>query len=175
LAEAIEQMARLAQQQGKMAGQAGGMIPLMQAAGQSLLQEMRDLARQQRALAQELERMRAQGDITGTEGLAKEAEEIARRLDQGALTRDIVERQEQLYRRLLDAGRTLRGPEADDQKERQSTTARPGNVLVPTGGIPHTGGPRYPYPSWQELQGLSPTQRRAVLDYFRMLNDARRR
>jgi hypothetical protein len=174
LAEAIERMAKLAQQQGAMAGQAGGMLPLMQAAGQSLLQQMQELARQQRALAQELERMHAQGDMSGTDALGKEAEEIARQLERGALTRDVVERQEQLYRHLLDAGRTLRGPEADDQKERQSTTARPGNVRVPTAEIPRTGGPRYPYPTWQELQGLSPTERRAVLDYFRMLNDARR-
>ena len=118
--------------------------------------------------------MRSQGDLSGTEALAKEAEEIARQLEQGALTRDVVQRQEKLYRRLLDQGRTLRGPEADEQKERQSTTARAGNVRLPTGEIPRAGGPRYPYPSWQELRGLSPAQRRAVLEYFRILNDASR-
>jgi hypothetical protein len=174
LAEAIERMAQLAQQQGQMAGQSNGLLPLMQSAGESVMLELRELARQQRALAQELERMRSQGDLAGAEALAKEADEIARQLEQGALTRDVVERQEQLYRRLLDQGRTLRGPEADEQKERQSTTARPGNVRLPTGEIPRAGGPRYPYPTWQDLQGLSPAERRAVLDYFRMLNDATR-
>jgi hypothetical protein len=167
-------MAQLADQQGKMAGQSGGMLPLMQSAGQALMQQLRDLARQQRALAAELERLQAQGDQPGAGELAQEAEAIARALERGALTRETVERQEQLYRRLLDAGRLLRGPEADEEEERQSTTAEPGNVLLPTGQRPTEAGPRYRYPTWQELQGLSPADRRAVLEYFRMLNDARR-
>jgi len=133
------------------------------------------LAARQRQLAEQLERMQAAGSASAAGPLAAEARELARQLENGRLDPRTIQRQERLYRRLLDAGRTLRGPEADDQKERQSTTARPGNVLLPTGEIPRTGGPRYPYPSWQELQGLSPTERRAVLDYFRMLNDARRR
>lgn len=174
LAEAVERMAQLADQQGQMAGQAGGMLPLMQSAGQALMQQLQDLARQQRSLAAELERLRAQGDQPGAGELAREAEAIARALDRGALTRETVERQEQLYRRLLDAGRLLRGPEADEERERQSTTAAPGNVLVPAGARPPAAGPRYRYPTWQELQGLSPADRRAVLEYFRMLNDARR-
>jgi len=174
LAEAVERMAQLADRQGEMAGQAGGMLPLMQTAGQALMQQLRDLARQQRALAAELERLRAQGDQPGAGALAQEADAIARALERGALTRETVERQEQLYRRLLDAGRLLRGPEADDEQERQSTTAAPGNVLLPAGRRPPAAGPRYPYPTWQELRGLSPADRRAVLEYFRMLNDARR-
>jgi hypothetical protein len=174
LAEAIERMAQLADQQGEMAGQAGGMLPLMQSAGQALMLQLRELARQQRALAAELERLRAQGDQPGAGELAQEAEAIARALERGALTRETVERQEQLYRRLLDAGRLLRGPEADDEQERQATTAQPGNVRLPAGRPPSEVGPRYRYPTWQELQGLSPADRRAVLEYFRMLNDARR-
>jgi hypothetical protein len=174
LAEAVERMAQLADQQGEMAGEAGGMLPLMQAAGQALMQQLRDLARQQRALAAELERLRAQGNPPGAGELAQEADAIARALERGALTRETVERQEQLYRRLLDAGRLLRGPEADDEQKRQSTTAQPGNVLLPTRQRPPEVGPRYRYPTWQELQGLSPADRRAVLEYFRTLNDARR-
>ena len=174
LAEAVERMAQLADQQGEMAGQAGGMLPLMQSAGQALMQQLRDLARQQRALAAELERLQAQGDQPGAGELAREAEAIARALERGALTRETVERQEQLYRRLLDAGRLLRGPEADDEEERRSTTAQPGNVLLPAGQRPPEAGPRYRYPTWQELRSLSPADRRAVLEYFRLLNDARR-
>jgi hypothetical protein len=174
LAEAIERMAELAKRQGAMAGQAGGMLPLMQSAGQAMLQELRELARQQRALAAELERLRAQGDLAGAGEMADQAEDIARALEAGTLTRQTVERQEQLYRRLLDAGRMLRGSEEDEQKERQSTTARPDNVLLPPGTRPPSTGPRFRYPTWQELQGLTPAERRAVLDYFRTLNDARR-
>jgi hypothetical protein len=174
LSEAVERMAQLAEQQGQMAGQSGGMLPLMQGAGQVLLEQMRELARQQRALAAELDRLQAQGDQPGAGELADEAEAIARALERGALTRETVERQEQLYRRLLDAGRLLRGPESDDEKERRATTATAGNVLLPSGERPRSAGPRFPFPTWEELQGLSPADRRAVLDYFRALNDARR-
>jgi hypothetical protein len=174
LSEAVERMAQLAERQGQMAGQAGGMLPLMQSAGQLVMEEMQALARQQRALAAELERLQAQGDQAGAGELADEAEAIARQLEQGALTRETVERQERLYRRLLDAGRTLRGPETDEQQERLATTAREGNVRLPPGTRPPAAGPRYPYPGWQELRGLSPADRRAVLEYFRRLNDARR-
>jgi hypothetical protein len=174
LAEAVERMAELAEQQGRMAGQSGGMLPLMQSAGQALLQELQTLARQQRALAAELHRLQAQGDQPGAGELATEAETIARALERGALTRETVERQERLYRRLLDAGRLLRGPEADDEQERRATTATPGSALRPSGERPRDAGPRYRFPTWEELQGLSPADRRAVLDYFRTLNDARR-
>jgi hypothetical protein len=33
-----------------------------------------------------------------------------------------------------------------------------------------TAGPRVRYPTWQELEGLSPDERRMVLEYFRLLN-----
>jgi hypothetical protein len=174
LQEAVERMTELAKQQGAMAWQSGGMLPLMQSAGQAMLEQLRELARQQRALAAELERLRAQGDLAGAGDLAEQAEEIARTLEAGTLTRQTVERQEQLYRRLLDAGRLLRGSEEDEEKERQSTTARPGNVLLPSGARPADTGPRFRYPTWEELRGLTPAERRAVLDYFRTLNDGRR-
>jgi hypothetical protein len=174
LQEAIERLAQLARQQGAMAGQGGGLLPLMQAGGEALMQQLRQLAAEQRALAAELERMRAQGQASGAGAFAEEANEIARRLEQGVLNREIVERQERLYRRLLDAGRTLRSSEEDPQKERVSETARPGNELLPTTrGIPTAGGPRYRYPTWEELKDLSPADRRLVMDYFRRLNAQR--
>jgi hypothetical protein len=174
LQEAIEQLARLAQQQGTMAGQGGGLLPLMQAGGAALMQQLRQLAAEQRALAAQLERMRAQGQASGAEAYAEEANDIARALEQGVLNREIVARQERLYRRLLDAGRTLRSSEEDDQKERVSETARPGNELVPaTPGVPESRGPRFRYPTWEELRDLTPADRRLVMDYFRRLNAQR--
>jgi hypothetical protein len=174
LQEAIEQLARLAQQQGTMAGQGGGLLPLMQAGGAALMQQLRQLAAEQRALAAQLERMRAQGQASGAGAYAEEANEIARALEQGVLNREIVARQERLYRRLLDAGRTLRSSEEDDQKERVSETALPGNELVPaTPGVPESRGPRFRYPTWEELRDLTPADRRLVMDYFRRLNAQR--
>jgi hypothetical protein len=171
LQEAIERMAQLAQQQGAMAGQSGAMLPLMSSGGQSLLRELQALAAQQRQLQAELERLQAQGDMAGAGRLAGEAGEIARRLEEGVLDRDIVERQERLFRRLLDQGRTLRGEEEDEKKERTSETGNQSNVLVPLGRPPADRGPRFRYPTWDELQHLSPADRRLILDYFRRLNE----
>jgi hypothetical protein len=173
LQEAMERMAQLAQQQGAMAGQAGAMLPMLSLGGQMLLQEMQSLARQQRQLQAELERLKAQGDLAGAGQLADEAGEIARQLEAGVLDRATVERQERLYRRLLDQGRTLRGEEEDERKERSSRTGEQENAVVTSGRPPADRGPRYRYPTWDELQHLSPADRRLILDYFRRLNDTR--
>ena len=173
LAEALEQMAQLAGQQGQLSGEAGGLLPMMQAGGDQLMQELQALAAQQRALAQQLERMRAQNELTGMGELAEEADRIAQDLEAGRLNREIVERQEQLFRRLLDAGRTLESDEEDERTERVAESARPGNVLLPSQLDQPVGAPRYRYPDWEELRLLSPEERRLILDYFRRLNRVR--
>lgn len=174
LEEALAKLAELAAQQNALNGQAGGMLPLVPLGGEGLLQELRALAEKQRRLAAELDRLNAQGEISGADQLAEEARQLARQLERGQLDRRTVERQERLFRRLLDAGRTLRGEEPDEEKERKSETARPGNVRLPPALRPQEAGagPRYPYPTWEQLQGLSPEQRRLILDYFRRLNHA---
>ena len=42
-----------------------------------------------------------------------------------------MERQQRLFRRMLDAGRTLQGREEDEKKERQSTTATGDSIHLP--------------------------------------------
>lgn len=173
LEEALERMAQLAEQQGSINSQTGQMQPMLSTGGDQLMQQLRAMAEKQRALANELDRMNAQGDVSGADRLAEDARDIARDLDGGRLDRETVERQERLYHRLLDAGRTLRKDEEDEQKDRVSQTADP-TVLrrPPVGTVPEVGGPRFRYPTWQELQSLSPEERRMILDYFRRLNDA---
>jgi hypothetical protein len=174
LSEALERMAQLAQQQGAMNGEAGSLFPLMQAGGEEVMRRLQALAAEQRALAQELERMRAEGRIAAAGELAEQAEDVAQDLAGGRLDRETLDRQEQLYRRLLDAGRSLQSDEEDRRKERVSETARPGNVRLPGIGVAPTGEARYPYPAWEELRSLSPEQRRLILEYFRRLNRAPR-
>ncbi|HEY7614553.1 MAG TPA: DUF4175 family protein [Gemmatimonadales bacterium] len=172
LAEAMERMAELAKQQGGLGKQAAGMLPMMGSAG--IQQELRRLAQRQRALAEELQRMRGQGDLPGAAELADEAEELARRLDAGRLDRQVVERQERLFRRMLDAGRTLQGTEEDERKERQSTTATGDSVRLPPAlraKLSEENG-RLRVPTWDELQQLSPEERRLVVDYFRLLSES---
>ncbi len=125
-------------------------------------------------MAEELERMAAEEALPGaTEELAEEAEEIARQLESGVVDRQTLERQEQLFRRLLDAGRSLRSEEEDEREERQSETANPDNVRLPPSLDPDAlgVGARYPYPEWDQLRRFSPEERRLILDYFRRLND----
>jgi hypothetical protein len=172
LEEALEKMAQLAQQQGGLGRQGAGLLPM---AGSSAVQaQLQRMAARQRALAQELERLRGQGDMPGAGQMAEEAKELARRLEAGRLDRSVVDRQERLFRRMLDAGRTLQGREEDQKKERQSTTATDDSVHLPPAlrARLQGDGDRLRVPSWEELQQLSPGERRLVVDYFRRLSDS---
>ncbi|RPJ62634.1 MAG: hypothetical protein EHM24_25725, partial [Acidobacteria bacterium] len=156
LAEAMERMAQLAQQQGGLGQQGAGLLPM--AGSGAIREQLRQLGARQRALAQELERMRGEGNMPGAGELADEAKELARRLEAGRLDRQVVERQERLFRRMLDAGRTLQGREEDEQKERQSTTATEDSVRLPPAlrARLEQDGDRLRVPTWEELQQLSP-------------------
>ncbi|HYC32563.1 MAG TPA: hypothetical protein VEB59_09780 [Gemmatimonadales bacterium] len=172
LAEALERMAELAKQQGALGQRGQGLLPM--AGSGAMREQLRQLGAKQRALAQELERMRGRGDIPGAGELSDEASELARRLEAGRLDRQVVERQERLFRRMLDAGRTLQGREEDQEKERQSTTAQDDSVRLPPAlraRLADEDG-RLRVPSWEELQRLSPEERRLVVDYFRRLSES---
>jgi len=171
--EAVEQLARMAQQQQGMNGDAQGLLPMMGMGGDAMMQRLRELANRQRQLAEQLERLQAGGDAGAAGALAQEARELARQLEAGRLDRRTVERQERLYRKLLDAGRSLSGEEPDEQKQRTSRSATGDSVHIPAALLPGaTGtGPRVRYPTWDELTGLTPEQRRMVLEYFRRLNE----
>jgi hypothetical protein len=172
LAEAMERMAELAKQQGGLGQEAAGMLPMMGSAG--IQQELRRLAERQRGLAQELQRLAGQGNMPGAGELADEAQELARRIEAGRLDRQVVERQERLFRRMLDAGRTMQGTEEDERKERQSTTAAGDSVRLPPALRARLTGEngRLRVPTWDELQQLSPEERRLVVDYFRLLSES---
>ena len=171
--EAMEQLARMAQQQQGMNGDAQGLLPMMGAGGDAMMQRIRELANRQRQLAEQLERLQAGGDAGAAGALAQEARELARQLEAGRLDRRTIERQERLYRKLLDAGRSLSGEEPDEQKQRTSRSATGDSVHTPAALLPGaTGtGPKVRYPTWDELTGLTPEQRRMVLEYFRRLNE----
>jgi hypothetical protein len=104
--------------------------------------------------------------------MADEARELSRRLEAGRLDRQIVERQQRLFRRMLDAGRTLQGREEDERKERQSTTATEDSVHLPPAlrARLQTDERGLRVPTWEELQQFSPEERRLVVDYFRRLS-----
>ena len=170
--EAMEQMSQMAQQQGQLGQQSGGMLPMMgQQGGAQMQEQLRALGAQQRALAERLERMRAGGQIPGASEMSQEAKELARTLEAGRLDRQTVERQERLFRRMLDAGRTLQGQEEDEKQERQSTAATDDSIRLPPALRSRIiqGESALRLPTWEELQALSPDDRRRVVEYFRRL------
>ncbi|MEO7136530.1 MAG: hypothetical protein ABI037_02320, partial [Gemmatimonadales bacterium] len=170
LAEALEQLAKLAQQQGGLGQQGAGLLS-MSGSG-ALREQLQRLAARQRALAQEMEKLRGQGSLPGAGDMADEAAQLARKLESGRLERQTVERQQRLFRRMLDAGRTLQGREEDEKKERQSTTASSDSIRLPAAlrARLEDENRRLRVPTWEELQQLSPEERRLVVDYFRRLS-----
>jgi hypothetical protein len=166
-AEAMERMTRLAQQQGQLSQDANGLLPLM--GNNAVQQQLQALAARQRALAQELDRLRAQGEAD-TKPMGDEARDLARQLERGRLDRETVARQERLFRRMLDAGRTLQGEEEDERKERESEAARDAVPRLPPGlRAELLGRDGIRLPTWDQLQRLSPEERRLVTEYFRRL------
>ena len=108
--EALEQLGQLAEQQGEVNSQSGGVSP--GGLTEALLQQMQQIGAQQRGIAQELrnldQSLGPRGQVLGElEKLADEAEDIADQLQAGRLDEELLERQGQLFKRLLDAGRTL--------------------------------------------------------------------
>ncbi|HTS89516.1 MAG TPA: DUF4175 family protein [Gemmatimonadales bacterium] len=171
LQEAMEQMAQMAQQQGQIGQQAGGLLPQMGQGAGLIQQQLRALAAQQRALSEQLERMRAGGQIPGAADMAGEAKDLARTMEAGRLDRQTVERQERLFRRMLDAGRTLQGQEQDQNQRRTSTPATDDSVHLPPALQLRESDPALRMPSWDELQQLSPEDRRRAVEYFRRLSE----
>jgi hypothetical protein len=76
---------------------------------------------------------------------------------------------------MLDAGRTLQGEEKDEKQERQSTTGKDDSLhLPPALRRLNDGDALLRYPSWEELQTLSPEERRQVVEYFRRLAESKK-
>lgn len=144
---------------------------MMDEGGEGSMQQMLQLAMQQRAIAQQLERMQAGGQMPGAGELAREAKEISRNLESGRVSPETAERQERLFRRMLDAGRSLEGDAPDERKERQSEAARAADGRLPPEleARLRRGEGDVPLPSWELLQQLRPEDRRRVLEYFRRL------
>jgi hypothetical protein len=171
--EMMQQMQEMAQKQGQINSQAQGLMGMpnggSSGAGQSMA---RALARQQRSIADQLDEA---GDAAGGDRaaqLAREARQLADVLDNGRLDGTTLARQQQLFRRLLDAGRSLEKDEREDSGKREATSATGSEGFTPTGKVDPKAAVKFRPPSWQELRGLSADERRAILDYFTRINSA---
>lgn len=170
--EMMQQLKDLAQQQGRLNSQMQG-LNLMPggAGGEQAQQQARILSRQQREVAQDLADV-ADNDQTGRmDALAKEAQTLAQQLERSGLDASVAARQQQLYRRLLDAGKFMEQDERDDQGPREARAASgngsTGRVEGSASGRPAN---KFNAPTWDELRGLGPDERRIVIEYFKRLN-----
>ncbi|MFL5617927.1 MAG: hypothetical protein ACJ79A_05960 [Gemmatimonadaceae bacterium] len=171
--EMIQQMQEMAQKQGQLNAQAQGMMSMPNGSGAGPGQSIaRQLARQQRSIADQLDEV---GDAAGGDRaaqLAREARQLAEALDNGRLDAGTLARQQQLFRRLLDAGRSLEKEERDDSGKREATSAKGGEAFTPTDKVDAKAAIKFRPPTWQEMRELSPDERRAILDYFTRINSA---
>ena len=172
-AEMLQQLQEMAKKQGSINAQAQGLMPIP---GQgSMTPEAqataRMLARQQRGIAQQLEEIgeAAGGDRAGE--LAKEARQLAEALEQTRVDASTVARQQQLFRRLLDAGRSLEKEEREDNEKREAKSAKGDEHFDPGQGAARgRAASRFREPTWNDLRGLSADERRAILEYFKRIN-----
>jgi hypothetical protein len=174
LDDALRSLSRLAQEQGALNSQMSALAP-MQLRDEALTRQLAGAAARQRGIARRI------GDISGMLGgredvlgrldqLSADAAGIARDLEGGRLEPETRARQERLFHRLLDAGRSLEREEYSDER----TGERPEGVEV---GAPAAldpalmdGGVRYPPPTSAQLRHLPPAYQRLILDYFDRLN-----
>ncbi|MDQ6885864.1 MAG: hypothetical protein M3068_01080 [Gemmatimonadota bacterium] len=170
-AEMMQRMRDMAKEQGSLNGQSSGLLPMP--GGQPSAQvgsQARQLGQRQRGLAERMEQL-GQGDASGRqEAMAKEMRQIADALESGRIDPAVLDRQQRLFRRMLDAGLTLEKDERDDNGQRESHAAIGTNSVGTGTDASGRAAARFREPSWNELRGLSAEERRAVLEYFKRIN-----
>jgi hypothetical protein len=173
LQQMLEELAELAREQGGLNGRTNSLLPL-ELGPEAMAEQLRQLARQQTEIGRRLGGMNRGGadDPDGRLGdLGEEAERLAQAMAGGRLTPEILERQQRLFHRLLDAGRTLERDEYTDER----VAGRPPAVARDERRMDRReldGAARYPPPTEEELRGLPPGYRRLILEYFDRLNRA---
>jgi hypothetical protein len=168
--EMIEKMRQLAKEQGSLNGQSASLMP--GAGGQpggAGSEQARTLARSQRGLAQRTEDAGA-GEARA-EAMAKEMRDIAAQMETGRVDASLLDRQQKLFHRLLDAGLSLQKDEREDTGKRESESATNAESVAPTNtNATGRAALKYPEPTWNELRGLSAEERQSVMEYFKRIN-----
>jgi len=170
LSQAAEQQARLAEQAAGMGGAGWEEMSMEERA------EVERLSRAQRDLAAELRRLERSREeeqqvLGDLEALARQMEEVAGDLRQRGAPPEVVERQERILSRLLDAGRALRSRPSEGG--RQAERAR-GYIPSDPGAL----GPRRQDPLEEALrralgEGYTIEYERLIRRYFERLKERR--
>ncbi|MFW6200252.1 MAG: DUF4175 family protein, partial [Gemmatimonadota bacterium] len=168
-----QQLQELARRQAGISDQSGALQSMQ--LGQAVTERrLRQIAGEQGRLGRDLGQLAVQpgsdGEVLGDlRALAREARELARGMEGGRLDTETVRRQERLFHRLLDAGRSLEKDETSSERESRTAESTPGPE-VESLTIEDMGGERFPLPDSEVLRGLSPAQRALVIRYFERLN-----
>jgi hypothetical protein len=173
--EMLRQLQQMAQQQSSLNSAAQQLLPRMgtQLDGQGQ-QQSRQLARQQRDVAAQLDDVADRDDSGRADELAREARQIAALLEAAQVDPSTLERQQRLFRKMLDAGRLLEEDEREDTGKREARSWTGSEVFTPQdGAAAGRAGTRFQTPTWNDLRGLTPDERRLVLEYFRKINGQR--
>ena len=176
--EITEQLQQIAQQQGSVNRRTGQITP-MKLGQEARTKRLSEAAASQERIARQLngladrppDQPQTLGDL---QAMASEAQALAERLARERLDVETLRRQERLFHRLLDAGRSLEKDEYSDERESSSPGQFERNE-VEVLSAEDMGGLRFQPPPAEELQRLSPAQRQMVLEYFERLNRAERR
>jgi hypothetical protein len=92
-------------------------------------------------------------------------------MEQAHVDGNTAARQQQLFRRLLDAGRSLERDDRDDTGKREAHSASGDQRFDPgQDAVSGRAAVRFREPTWNELRGLSDDERRAILEYFKRIN-----
>lgn len=174
MAETLRRLTELAREQGAVNARAGALAP-MELDGRVEARQLQQLAEQQAGVARRV------GEVSGLLGgredvlgrldqLSMEAAAIARELEGGRLEPEVRARQERLFHRLLDAGRSLEQDEFTEERAGQRAERRAIAAPDALEAALLDSALRFPGPGAHELRGLSPAYRRLVLEYFDRLN-----
>lgn len=109
-----------------------------------------------------------QGPLGDLQALAEEARALARELAGGRLDPQTRERQERLFHRLLDAGRSLEKEEFSEERESETGGLVERGEVAPLGDDA-LGLLRF-RPDAEALRRLPPAARALVVRYFDRLN-----
>jgi hypothetical protein len=171
--QAMQQLSDAAQQQGQLNGRSNSLLP-MNLPSQAMQQQLNRLAREQRDIASQIESANQRAgkeDVLGKlDELAAEAERIARELEGGRLPADVLARQERLFHRLLDAGRSLERDETSSERVAERPGAYTPSVAPALDAALLESTVRYRVPTPEEMKSLPPAYRKWILEYFERIN-----
>jgi hypothetical protein len=167
--EMIEKMRQMAKEQGSLNGQSASLMPGAGGQPGEGGEQARTLARSQRGLAQKMDEAGA-GEAHATQ-MAKEMRDIAAQLETGRVDASLLDRQQKLFHRLLDAGLSLQKDEREDTGKREAESATNPEIAEPVNtNATGRAALKYPEPTWSELRGLSAEERQSVMEYFKRIN-----